>query len=650
MENQDSMLSSAYVGPLFTSGSIIGTTNIKDPNTGSWKPLRSLYVKQSTGWQAITAAWIKAKDSTWHQIYPTPTGILSVSPGQLVFNLFNTFSQSETLTITNTGVLPLTLTGYTTSGTAGFQVSGVSGISLPQTLQPNSSAKIQVTVSGYQPTLTSDSLLAYSDDLVDTADINNLGRGSIIFNTNVPILGASTVSVPLIAEVFTDYGNITPSVSSFSTVYFQNATPPTANIVLQNTGNGGNIVIANILSSLGSTIRGTPAIIPAGSSSVISVTIPNGLAPGTYVDRITVNSTAANAPALVIVDNVTVELTYPLIATVPSVLSGSYYQNDAPVSFVVTINNGGQQALTISRITAASGSRISNVPATVPAQSSATFTVTVPSLTAGNYSDIITIFSNAANNIALAIPVSFSVLTVSGSDLFSTAGSYNWTVPPHVHFIDVSTIGGGGGGGGGTARIDRGAFGGGGGGGSSEIRYAQRLQVTPGSVLLVVVGAGGAPGAARDGPYSGGLNGGAGGSSYVVVNSSIPCRSAGGSGGIVAQPGVGYTAPGGGSGTVAATGIGSLLLSGVAGGPGFYLSESSVGGGPGAPGFLSLTGPLGTYGLGGIGSSDPNQARVPTTGTGYGAGGSGGGGNYSDYTLPGQSPVGGSPGLVYISW
>ena len=116
------------------------------------------------------------------------------------------------------------------------------------------------------------------------------------------------------------------------------------------------------------------------------------------------------------------------------------------------------------------------------------FTITpFTTLAPGTYQDTIIINSNSKFNPVYKIPVTINMLLSSGSVEFSTPGVVEWTVPPHVHYLDILAVGGGGGGGQGLT--DSG--GGGGGGGSGGYSYIKRAKVTPGDVLTITVGNGG---------------------------------------------------------------------------------------------------------------------------------------------------------------
>ena len=114
---------------------------------------------------------------------------------------------------------------------------------------------------------------------------------------------------------------------------------------------------------------------------------------------------------------------------------------------------------------------------------------------------------------------------------FQTPGSYTFVVPAGVYRI-MARVWAGGGGSGGTYQAGSASLGGGGGGYSER-----RIAVTPGDVITIIVGAGGAAGVGGPGPTAGG----AGGSSSV----GSYCSASGGQGG---APATGSAAGGGTTG------------------------------------------------------------------------------------------------------
>ena len=243
---------------------------------------------------------------------------------------------------------------------------------------------------------------------------------------------------------------------------------------------------------------------------------------------------------------------------------------------------------------------------------------------------------------------------------YSTAGTYNYTVPTGVKWI-LAVIGGAGGGGGGGRY--GGSVGVGGGGGGGGYITCVSIPVSPGQLLPIVVGAGGSPGAA--GAANDGGDGGAGGTS--AVNGITSQGGGGGAGGVStsnsANGGIG-SASGGksssntvnaevggnpGSGLSVGKGfnnfIGALnratnILWGAGGGGGGYSATGGVGNG--APGGTS---PIGSGGTGGNGNGVFGAQGYPGTSGGNCAGGGGGGAGYG---APGAAGGGGGPGYIAL--
>ncbi len=120
------------------------------------------------------------------------------------------------------------------------------------------------------------------------------------------------------------------------------------------------------------------------------------------------------------------------------------------------------------------------------------------------------------------------------------AGTHYYRVPFGVTSISIIAIGAGGGGGGGyfVSLLDQGVGGGGGGGG---LAFQNTVSVTPGEILTIVVGQGGAGGLGTKASYSLGpiTSGANGGDSYVArADGTIIVRAEGGRGG-----GAGYVQP-----------------------------------------------------------------------------------------------------------
>jgi hypothetical protein len=202
----------------------------------------------------------------------------------------------------------------------------------------------------------------------------------------------------------------------------------------------------------------------------------------------------------------------------------------------------------------------------------------------------------------------------------------SFTVPAGVSRIWITGVGGGGGGGGAAGSVvsPAGNAGGGGGGGSGTYTARSVFSVTPGQVLLVVIGAAGGAGAGGVTSVAG-TNGSDGGASSVTVSGGATLITlAGGAHGV----GGGNTGAGGAGGNFG----------------GGYGDDGSKGGGGGAGG----GGPLGT---GASRVRGDAAAAIPATGNGgWGSGGGGGSACYGGAAVTGGAACAGAAGLVIIEY
>lgn len=234
----------------------------------------------------------------------------------------------------------------------------------------------------------------------------------------------------------------------------------------------------------------------------------------------------------------------------------------------------------------------------------------------------------------------FSILFVGSSwgqttVTYSTAGTYNWTVPTGVTSIQVEAWGGGGGGGGATAATGR--SGGGGAGGA----YVKNTNVTviAGTTYTITVGAGGVAGTSS----SATVNGAAGGSSTAVFGSTTITAVGGGG------------ANGGASGAVSGAG-GTGTNSGNAGFSGSFnyaggngasgLGGSYGGGGGGSAGSSGIGANASTSVAGGIGATGAALGFPGTVGGSPGGGGSGG----ATSAATGKAGGAGGAGQIIITY
>jgi hypothetical protein len=222
--------------------------------------------------------------------------------------------------------------------------------------------------------------------------------------------------------------------------------------------------------------------------------------------------------------------------------------------------------------------------------------------------------------------------TTTGQTAYTSSGTYSWTCPAGVYYVNVLAIGGGGNGGGGSA--------GGSGGGGGGLGWINNYAVTPGTAYTVTVGAAtGNSFFVSTGTVCGfgGVNGvalatvagGSGGSFFPSGQGGMGGAggdSVGNSGGGGGGAG-GYSGNGGAGGTISNTG-GAGTGGAGGGGGGSASSTAARGGGGGGVGLLGQ-GTSGTGGAAGGGQASPGtggsggaSGSVQTAGA-YGAGGAG---------------------------
>lgn len=276
-----------------------------------------------------------------------------------------------------------------------------------------------------------------------------------------------------------------------------------------------------------------------------------------------------------------------------------------------------------------------------------------------------------------------NIVTTLGVDAQSWSTSMTtktFTVPAGTTQIQLWGVGGGGGGGGGGAGRAGGnsPAAGGGGGAASVLTGPYPMTVTPGQVLTITIGKGGAGGAGGTGSGAAGSNGAAGTSSSISGGEySLQFYGCNGTAGGLAGPGVGAgVTPSGTVGTVFGAGgtagwypsmhqrinfggDGAAASSGaqpngVAGSGGWVQSAGGAGGAGGSgttfKGGGGGGGGGGFLGVGGAGGAG-NGTSVGTlggTGAGHGAGGGGGGGGVV-FTVGHCGGPGGN-GYVKIVW
>lgn len=286
-----------------------------------------------------------------------------------------------------------------------------------------------------------------------------------------------------------------------------------------------------------------------------------------------------------------------------------------------------------------------------------------------NEANLDALITSALDAMTNATPLKDLLLGSKASDVNNSSfkrktqviTSQNWTVPDGVYRLEIWATGGGGAGGGGTSGTNA-AYGAA--GGQSGGLVSCSINVMPGQILQIVIGAGGVGVA--------GANGGVGGETTVRTNNLPLLIASGGAGGFlkdagqngaVAFPGFliqstefALVGGAGGGGRLSAGGPGSngelpTLLSpfNLAGKKTIVGGAVSAGGVsgttvyPGGGGGSSIYGPGGNGGNGGPTSGD-FTAGSPAPAASYGAGGGGSSGKMSGSVAGGN----GANGIVEI--
>jgi len=204
--------------------------------------------------------------------------------------------------------------------------------------------------------------------------------------------------------------------------------------------------------------------------------------------------------------------------------------------------------------------------------------------------------------------VTLTVVPDAGHQLFTTPGSFNWTVPAGVTSVCVVCVGGGGGGGKQYTS----------GGGGGALAYRNNIAVTPGEVIAIVVGAGGAR-------FTGSTSTPGGLSSFANGIANKQVRAGGGG----SKYGTGTNtvdSPGGADVVNGTTGAANAIGGGGFGGKGSNGGAGNYGGGGGAGGYTGAGGNAGENAAGGAGAGGGGGGGADGSGDATAGAGGGGGG------------------------
>jgi hypothetical protein len=310
------------------------------------------------------------------------TGIqpqISVSPASASFgNVMVGASNSQALTIKNTGTANLSVTQETLAGT-GFSLTG---LTLPLTVAPGGSSSFTL---GFTPASASSF------------------AGSVTLVNNSP---SSPVVVALAGTGVASALQLTASPVSLSFGSIATGTSTTQSVTVTNTGNSSVTVSQISESGTGFSAAGftVPLTLAAGQSTTFSVTFDPATT-GSLSGSVTITSTASNSPATIALSGTGVQAQ---ISVIPASVSFGNVTVGVTDTQSFTIKNAGTANLSVTQAAlAGTGFTLSGltVPLSVVPGGSSTFTVGFTPGSASSFTGSLTLVSNTPNSplvVALA--------------------------------------------------------------------------------------------------------------------------------------------------------------------------------------------------------------------------------------------------------
>jgi HYDIN/CFA65/VesB family protein/centrosomal CEP192-like protein/ASPM-SPD-2-Hydin domain-containing protein len=297
-------------------------------------------------------------------------GQLAATPASLSLgNVQVGTSQTQQVTITNSGGTSATISQATTTGT-GFSTSG---LALPLTLAAGQSQSFNVTFAPQVAGSVSGSISLSSDAT----------------NPTLSILLSATAVTP---------GSLVSNPSSLSFGNVQTGTTQTLSATLTNSGGTSVTISQASASGSGYTLSGLslPTTLSAGQSKTFSVQFAPQTS-GSVSGNVAITSDASNPTLSVPLSGSGV--TPGTLGASPSSLSFGTVLVGNNSSLQETLTNTGGSSVTISQANVSgSGFSVSGVPATLAAGQSANFNVTFAPQSGGAVSGSVSIVSNASNS------------------------------------------------------------------------------------------------------------------------------------------------------------------------------------------------------------------------------------------------------------
>jgi hypothetical protein len=319
------------------------------------------------------------------------TGQLAVNPSNIDFGSVSVGnSQTQSVTLANSGGPKLTITQATLSGT-GFTLSG---LSYPVTLAGGQSVTCNVTFTPQSTGTDSGSVsIAFS-----TQGSNGKGHYSLTSSSS------TTVTLPVSGTGVTS-GQLTTNPTSLGFGSVQVGSSQTLTETLTNSGGTSVTISAASATGSGFTASGLslPITLGAGQSVSLSVTF-SPTSGGSVSGNLAITSNASN-PGLNVALSGTGTTPGQLSPSPSSVAFGSVNVGSSQTNSVTLSNTGGTD-ITVNQATlSGAGFSTSNLstPLTLHAGNSASLSVTFAPTGGGNFTGKVTFTTNSSSDVVLPI-------------------------------------------------------------------------------------------------------------------------------------------------------------------------------------------------------------------------------------------------------
>lgn len=312
----------------------------------------------------------------------TTAGQLVLNPASVSFgNVTVGATQSQSVTLTNTGGTSATVSAATASG-SGFSMTGPV---VPMTLSAGQSVVLTAT---FKPA----SAGAAAGSIVVTSNAANS-------SLSAALTGTGTTPGAL---------GVTPTTLTFGNVPV--ASKQSQNGTLTNTGGASITVSQATVNGTGYSVSGLnlPVTLAAGQTAGFMVTF-SPQAAGNFPGSVAFSGSAPTATITLAGSG----LASGSLGANPASVNYGNVQLGTPQAQTITLTNGGATAATVSSITpSGTGFTLSGVtvPLALQAGQSASFTATFTPAAAGNVSGSIAVASNASNP-SLSIPLAGTGVT-----------------------------------------------------------------------------------------------------------------------------------------------------------------------------------------------------------------------------------------------